>query len=77
MHLYVWGWTRYRDVIERTPWHLTEFCSELTDFLGNPLIAVGPGNTATPVFTQCGAHNCSDEDCPDYKQRIAEGRNPN
>jgi hypothetical protein len=70
---YIWGSIRYRDVFPMTNAHVTEYCFVLTriesegarDLTGD---VVGEWHT-------CLYHNCSDEDCPDYKEQI-EGYRP-
>jgi hypothetical protein len=31
-YLYLYGWAKYRDVFDKTPWHITKFCFEMTQF---------------------------------------------
>jgi hypothetical protein len=58
-----WGWIAYRDVLDRTQVHVTEFCEVMNlveqlkpdDFRG---WAFG--------FGGCKSHSCTDQDCPDY-----------
>ena len=60
---FVWGWVVYKDVFQRTPPHLTEFCEEL-----NGATAVSPGGKVIFDYLKCAHHNCTDEDCPDYRE---------
>jgi len=55
-HLYIWGWARYYDVFDRTPQHLTEFCTEVTD------VVYSPGNINF-VTSSCERGNCTDDEC--------------
>jgi hypothetical protein len=62
IHLYFWGWARYRDVFPDTPLHVTKFCAEL--------VPVGQGEEITPSTTtlrfsldMCERNNCYDEEC--------------
>jgi hypothetical protein len=61
VHLYFWGWARYRDVFSGTPEHLTEMCYELTDFNGD-LFSTKPV-MLEPILTSCNVHNCYDDEC--------------
>ncbi len=60
-HLYIWGWTRYRDVFPNSKPHITRFCTEITGFQGDPL---NPNANAIsrPVLQNCGS-NCYDDEC--------------
>jgi hypothetical protein len=64
--LYVWGWVFYRDIFKKTPWHLTEFCQGLT------VVNVTKDKTLLPQFSDCDAHNCTDEHCPNYQKMVTE-----
>jgi hypothetical protein len=59
-----YGWAIYRDIFDKTPVHLSEFCRELTALI------IEPQRTPQAAWGYCPSHNCSDEDCPDYKERI-------
>jgi hypothetical protein len=56
-HVYLWGWTDYDDIFQRTKRHRTEFCVEI--------IVHGDVRTETCQFSfpQQGRHNGSDEQC--------------
>jgi hypothetical protein len=41
---YIWGNIIYRDVFPNTPEHVTEFCTEISRVIGNPLDPREPGN---------------------------------
>ena len=56
-HLYIWGWARYHDVFEKTPEHITRFCSEVIDSTVNPNVSV---SFETPA---CETGNCRDDEC--------------
>ena len=68
-HIYFWGWTRYKDVFERTPTHLTEFCYELTNVEGN-VTSTNPNESVRVTFSNCPTHNCYEKGCADYDARI-------
>jgi hypothetical protein len=69
LHLYLWGWAKYRDIFDDTPIRLTEFCYDVSVVQG--------GRAEQPVavkgwifeYTQCVPHNCYDEECSDYVER--------
>lgn len=65
-NLYCWGYLAYRDVFAETPAHLTEFCQKFIGFEYHP-----SEKSYTLNFTTCERHNCTDEDCAEYKD-IAE-----
>jgi hypothetical protein len=73
-HLYFWGWMVYQDIFPGSPIRLTEFCGEITNFradkqdLADPSIAFAWDVVPCPV-----PHNCYDEDCADYRDRIKAG----
>ena len=56
-HVYIWGWTDYNDIFQRTRRHRTEICFEI--------IVHGDVRTETCQFSfaQQGRHNGSDEQC--------------
>jgi hypothetical protein len=56
-HVYIWGWTDYNDVFQRTKRHRTEVCFEI--------IVHGDVRTETCQFSfaQQGRHNGSDAQC--------------
>jgi hypothetical protein len=64
-HIYFYGWVTYRDIFTNTPEHLTEFCRELS-------ILIVTQSGIKHDWSYCTAHNCTDEDCPDYKERIKQ-----
>jgi hypothetical protein len=41
---YIWGMITYRDVFDGTPLHTTEFCTQISRVLGNPLDPKDPNN---------------------------------
>jgi hypothetical protein len=58
-HLYIYGWSKYMDVFDSTPEHITKFCYELTEWGGSPF-----STQNHPTFwSMCPHHNCTDEDC--------------
>jgi hypothetical protein len=63
---YIWGWVTYRDVFQGSPWHLTEFCQEVT------AVNIAKDGTLLPSFGDCTHHNCTDDQCGNYIKMIAE-----
>jgi hypothetical protein len=74
-YLFVWGDAAYRDIFDGTAEHLTEFCIRLGNVTATG--KDGPVSVDLPAADlkwsnqDCAAHNCYDENCPDYKQRLA------
>ena len=67
--LYIWGWVKYRDVFPGSPPHLTEYCVYSSDIPPTP----DPKSGQLPIkFKMCKIHDCSDDDCPDYRAKIAD-----
>jgi hypothetical protein len=58
-----YGWVTYRDIFKTTPDHLSEFCRELV------LLRIAQ-KSADSEWGYCPTHNCTDEDCPDYENRV-------
>jgi Sec-independent protein translocase protein TatA len=61
LHVYLWGWARYRDVFNDSKPHITRYCHDIT-------IAPLPNQTGrntgwTTVPHTCPAGNCTDDDC--------------
>lgn len=78
-HIYAWGTVTYRDIFPDHPMHVTEFCARITRFtpinLINPTIPItslDDTGARISVFETilCAHHNCSDEDCDDYKSLV-------
>jgi flagellar hook-basal body complex protein FliE len=69
LHLYMWGWTSYRDAFRGTPPRLTEYCIEVTQFIASGDLS-DPSIQYNLIPATCAEHNCYDEDCPDYESRI-------
>lgn len=63
-HLFIWGWTYYRDVFQKTKPHVTEFCNHI---IGINLIFQPTPGAVSFFFENCKAHNCDDEQCDDYQ----------
>lgn len=57
---YIWGWTVYRDAFPGTPEHVTEFCTRIDSIAKSKDKYVFGADL-------CGAHNCMDDTCQDYK----------
>jgi len=82
--LFIWGTVIYKDVFPNNPDRLTEFCIELTHLtLGQKgqFKVPKPSDIDAPDATlvgfqweTCRAHNCYDEDCKDYKERVEDMR---
>jgi hypothetical protein len=58
-HVYFYGRVDYKDRFEWTPPRVTEYCTEL--------MKIEPGETPRLDWGVCAKHNCTDEDCTDYK----------
>lgn len=58
--LYMWGWVTYNDVFDKTPLHVTMFCTEFTQVTANPTPGAAPFNVG---YVDCSTHNCTDDDC--------------
>ena len=72
-HLYFWGWMAYRDVFPGTPIRLTEYCVELANVTATGEEHTSPSTNFNWTTQPCPvAHNCYDEYCPDYEERIQE-----
>lgn len=61
--IFFYGWVAYHDIFKDSPEHLSEFCRQLQ-------ILVMQGQNSQAQWGYCPTHNCTDEDCPDYKERI-------
>jgi hypothetical protein len=67
-HIVMWGWAAYQDVFPRTRPHITEFCQKLIGYQ----VAPDPNPAQMIRFSGagCNHHNCTDEDCDDYKDLV-------
>jgi hypothetical protein len=68
-HSYLLGEITYRDRLDESLPHVTQFSWELTDVTIIDPPASAPADTpptANVSFQPRGAHNCADEDCPKY-----------
>lgn len=63
---YIWGWIAYRDVFPLSAPHVTEKCERLEN-LG---FQDTPPSRPITNFELCKTHNCTDDECPDYKKLI-------
>jgi hypothetical protein len=61
--IYFYGWAAYRDRFKETPDRVTEFCYEFWNFIET-------GKNMESQVNVCQHHNCYDDECPDYKERI-------
>ena len=68
-HMFVWGWITYHDIFNGTPVRLSEFCDEITDITSSTADITDPSATISSQFTLCKEHNCTDEECSDYKEK--------
>jgi len=89
--LFIWGTAVYRDVFPEDPLRLTEFCDEIHHVTIGPSLTQNPApptTTQAPLVIEspnavvvafqwqaCRQHNCYDNDCGDYRERVAESRN--
>jgi hypothetical protein len=64
---YMWGWIAYNDSFPDTPIHVTETCELLA---GETIV----NNQISPAFALCHHHNCTDDNCEDYKDIVASAR---
>jgi hypothetical protein len=58
MHVYIYGWATYNDILPETPLHVAKFCYELS-------VRGNPQSTAVPYtwYKFVPFHNCEDEEC--------------
>ena len=61
-HIYVWGWTTYRDVFWFSPAHQTKYCNEI-QVTGLDVNSDTKRVTAGVSFRMHSRHNCIDNDC--------------
>ncbi len=54
IHLYFWGWAKYRDIFPDTPQHVSIFCYEFVPISKDRF---------TFLMNACPVHNCTDEEC--------------
>ena len=68
---FFWGWIVYRDAFQKV--HLTEYCTFVTRVQGSQPPGA-PIGKELPDFklslTDCGSHNCADQDCEDYNRIV-------
>jgi hypothetical protein len=76
--MFVYGWITYDDIFSKasngtrkTPIHLSEFCDEITNVKSIPDDVTNPDASITWELSLCSEHNCTDERCADYAQKIA------
>ena len=68
-HLFLWGWTTYRDIFPKDPKRLTEFCVEITNVTSTKVDMSDPAGDISWQSIECREHNCYDDDCTDYDLR--------
>jgi hypothetical protein len=70
VHLFVWGWITYYDIFANIPMRLSEFFDEITDIKSSPDDITDASANITWQLSLCRVpHNCSDEQCQDYRQK--------
>jgi len=85
--IFIWGDVLYRDIFKGDPERLTEFCIEITHLTIGWNTTPAKGLPAAPTdidtpnvglagfqWQACKEHNCYDEDCSDYSERIKDMR---
>jgi hypothetical protein len=66
LHLFMWGWARYRDTFLNTKPHLTKYCWEVVI---RRVSGARPGPDVLQSGTSfCPVHNCYDEECKAEKK---------
>jgi len=70
--MFVWGWITYNDIFHKTPRHLSEFCDELTNIESSSADLTDPAVNIKWESSLCQSHNCSDERCADYWEKIGQ-----
>ena len=61
IHLYMWGWARYRDTFLDTKPHITKYCWEVWI---HRVSGARPGpDVLQSGTTYCPTHNCYDDEC--------------
>lgn len=73
-HIFAWGWVVYRDIFKRTPPRLSEFCFELINPRWSGPDHTNPSVAITLDAPPCQTHNCYDEHCEDYAERVREAK---
>ena len=61
VRLVFWGWAAYRDIFPNTPRHITMFCYEIAEILGDLSRAEGQIHVRYKPCAQ--PHDCADEEC--------------
>ena len=75
--LYMWGWVTYRDIFPETPLRLMEFCREIINVTIDGPSPADPRSNFRWGNSVCSVpHNCYDEDCADYEERVEQSRQP-
>lgn len=60
--LTMWGHADYRDVLEGTPRHTSQYCFIVTGFYGN-IYSTNHDEITSPATENCKTHNCQDDEC--------------
>jgi hypothetical protein len=69
------GWVVYDDIFPGDPPRLTEFCTEMIQITIPFDADIADAKTRlTWNIMSCSEHNCYDEECKDYAERIKEAR---
>jgi hypothetical protein len=62
LRLYFWGWAKYRDVFKNTRPHISKYCTEVSDFKGDPF-DMDSSHSVLMVTSNCETYNCHDDEC--------------
>ena len=63
LKMYMWGWTKYRDVFDATPGRQSRFSIIITSFQGDPNVS-GEASVSGPPCGQYGDnYECTDSEC--------------
>jgi hypothetical protein len=73
-HVFVWGWSVYRDIFSNTPIRLSEYCEEVTNPKWTGTDHSAPKTDLNINYAPCPTYNCYDDNCEDYSTRISELR---
>lgn len=60
----IWGWKVYRDIFPKSKDHITEVCWRHT----RNITIHATGRMVDQTWQTCDKHNCSDENCKDFKE---------
>jgi hypothetical protein len=63
LRLYIWGWTRYRDVFPGTPERQTRFCLIVNSLQGDPNVSGEAALGGVPCGPFGNNYECTDDSC--------------